>query len=85
MKANMKKQSPLFLEALAADEKLISKDDATYAVHCDNLGLLYREMGLYEKAETMHLKAKQITEIMFTKENPAYVRRCNSLAGLYVC
>lgn len=77
------KAEPYYTEAKQLIEKLAGKENADYALLCNNLGRLQRLMGQYEKAELLLIEAKALREKLFGKENADYATSVNNLAVLY--
>ena len=73
----------LYLEVKQLRQKLLGKSHTHYANACNNLALLYRAMGFYEKAEPLYIESKQIHEKLVGKEHSDYADACNNLAILY--
>ncbi|MBK6859700.1 MAG: tetratricopeptide repeat protein [Saprospiraceae bacterium] len=51
-----------YLEAKAIREKAIGKEHPDYVWSLNNLALLYKDIGNYQKAEPLYLEAKAISE-----------------------
>ncbi len=54
-----------------------------YLAACNSLAILYKNMALYEKAESQFLDIMQIQEKYIGKDNPKYAKYCNNLGVLY--
>ena len=50
----------------------------------DTIGVVYRDLGVYEKAEAMHRKAVEIEKELFGKEHPVVSRSLDNLAMVLV-
>ncbi len=57
--------------------------DTSYTKVAFNLGSVYHESGLNNKAETLWLEVKQINEKYFSKKHLVYVSVCNALGRSY--
>lgn len=77
------KAVPFYTTAKELIEKLQGKENADYALLCNNLGRLLRMMGQYEKAEQLLIEAKNLRKKLFGKENADYATSVNNLAVLY--
>ena len=56
---------PLYLEALSIDEQTLGINHPDYASSLNNLGVLYNDLGNYNKAEYYYLKALKIRKNIF--------------------
>jgi len=81
--ANYKKAEPLYLKALAIDEKVLGEEHPSTAATYNNLAGLYKSMGEYTKAEPLYLKALAICEKVLGEEHPSTAATYNNLAELY--
>ncbi len=61
----------------------MGREHPDYAASLQNLAVLYKNMGQYEKAEPLYLESKAIREKALGRENPAYAESLQNLAGLY--
>ncbi|MBI9018095.1 MAG: tetratricopeptide repeat protein [Phycisphaerae bacterium] len=62
----------------------ISDADKEYeATYLNNLGLLYRQLAQYDKAEPLYKQALAIDEEVLGKDHPEVATACNNLASLY--
>jgi tetratricopeptide (TPR) repeat protein len=60
------------------------KKHPQFAITCNNLGNIYRDLGQFEKSESLYLQAKEIrAEFEPLREHPFYAGSCNILADLY--
>ncbi|MBL7822655.1 MAG: CHAT domain-containing protein [Saprospiraceae bacterium] len=72
-----------YLESKAILEKTGRKKNLDYANSLNNLAVLYRVMGQFEKAEPLYLEYKDIVENALGKEHPDYAWTLNNMANLY--
>jgi CHAT domain-containing protein/Tfp pilus assembly protein PilF len=63
--------------------ELLGKNHPDYAQSLGNLGLLYRRMGDYPKADSLIRSSLEIKKRALGEHHPAYARSLNDLAGLY--
>ncbi len=56
---------------------------SSYATSSNNLAELYRQQGLYAKAEPLYIEGINIKEKVLGKEHPSYATSLNNLALLY--
>src|SRR5262249_32158308 len=73
----------LFQRALRITEHALGSDDPDTATSLLNLGVLYRYMGDYAKAEPLHLRALSIREQALGRDHPHVAGALNNLAALY--
>ena len=73
------------LEAIGIRAKLApEKQHRLYAISCNNLANLYKDMGQFEKAAALYIEAKDIrAKIKPEKLHASYAETTNALAGLY--
>ncbi len=71
---------------LKVDEllKVDSLNTGSYASNCNSLGILYAELGEYEKAGPRFLLSKEIREKTHGKLSDEYASSCNSLGNFYM-
>ena len=76
---------PLALEAIAIRAKIApEKQNRLYAISCNNLANLYKDMGQFEKAATLYIEAKDIrAKLKPERQHALYAETTNALAGLY--
>ncbi|MBK9722535.1 MAG: CHAT domain-containing protein [Saprospiraceae bacterium] len=72
-----------YLEAKAIREKAIGKEHPDYVWSLNNLALLYKDIGNYQKAEPLYLEAKAISEKTVGKVHPDYAMILNNMAVCY--
>ena len=77
------KAEPLYLRALAINEKVLGPDHPGTATSLNNLALLYDNQGAYAKAEPLYLRAKAIREKVLGPDHPDTATSLNNLAALY--
>ncbi|MBC8147933.1 MAG: CHAT domain-containing protein, partial [Bacteroidetes bacterium] len=65
------------------DKEVFGTEHIDYAADCNNLAYFYNNLGKYEKAEPLFIKAKNIDGKVLGKNHTAYARDCNNLAVLY--
>ena len=80
---NYQKAESLLIETKTIVEKALGTDHPTYALSCNNLAILYYNMGIYKKAEPLYIEAKTIRENVLGKNHSDYAISCNNLALLY--
>ena len=89
-----KKAESLYIEAKNIREKVYGKEHPSYATSCNNLALLYSNLGAmstnievkeenYKKAELLYIEAKTIREKTLGTKHLDYAVSCNNLALLY--
>ena len=66
--------------ALALIDGLSANEQGTTL---NNLASMYREQGLYDRAEPLYLRALEIRERALGKDHPSVAMTLNNLAGLY--
>ena len=94
-KANaLAKIGQLLIEAKNIYDKIYGKNHINYANACNNLALIYSEIGdlaknpkqrqeYYRKAEYLYLETKNIFDKALGKQHPDYATSCSNLAELY--
>lgn len=70
-------------KGLEVAQRQFGKQDTIYATLASDLAVLYRQQGLYEKAESLFLEAKDIQEKIVGKKYADYAATSNNLAILY--
>ena len=74
----------LYLEAKAIFEDKLDNRNHPFYINClNNLAILYRMRGDYEKAEPLYLEVIDLREKNLGKEHPAYASSLNNLGVLY--
>ena len=71
------------LEVNAIDEKTSGKKSSEYAASLNNLGVLYRDMGQYEKSERVLLEAVAIRKDTLDQRDFHLAQCLSNLAFLY--
>jgi CHAT domain-containing protein len=74
---------PLYLRALAIDEKTLGPYHRATAANLNNLGALYYNQGRYAEAEPLYLRALAIREKTLGPEHPDTAASLHDLAFLY--
>ncbi len=74
---------PLYLRALAINEKILEPEHPNTGTTLHQLALLYRKQGKYEQAEPLLVRACAISEKMGGPEHPSTAATLNELARLY--
>jgi len=64
-------------------KKVLGEEHPSTAISYNNLAELYRNIGEYQKAEPLYLKALNIREKILGEEHPSTATSYNNLAGLY--
>ncbi len=64
-------------------QKKFGNQDTVYATLANDLAVVYRKQGLYQKAELLFLEAKNIQESKIGKLHSSYADVSNNLAILY--
>ena len=72
-----------YLKAMAIREKVLSREHPDYAASLNNLAILYKNLGQYEKAEPLFLETISIRGKAPGKEHPFYAGSLYNLANLY--
>ncbi len=70
-------------KGLEVVQKQFGKQDTIYATLASDLAIVYRQQGLYQKAESFFLEAKDIQEKIVGKKHSDYAATSNNLAILY--
>ena len=65
------------------DEKALGTDHPSVARDLNNLGLLYKALGDYDKAEPLYERALEIDEKVLGPDHPNVAIRLNNLGSLY--
>lgn len=80
----------LYTEAAALGERALiqarrsfGNQHPNYGIAINNLAVIYRSLGYYEKALPLQLLALKVTETVSGKSDPEYPVRINNLAILY--
>ena len=75
---------PLYLRALAINEKILEPEHPNTGTTLHQLALLYRKQGKYEQAEPLLVRACAISEKMGGPEHPSTAANLHALAVLYM-
>ena len=78
----MTKPNRCFKEALKIKE-VLGKKHPSYVTTLSNLAVLYREMGQYDKAESLCLEVLKIRKEVLGEKHPDYAKSLNNIAVLY--
>jgi CHAT domain-containing protein len=70
-------------KAVIAANKEFGENHINYATSLHNLGFLYNEMGLYEKAEPPLIQSNEIRKKLFGENHTSYAFSLSELADLY--
>ncbi len=71
------------IKELIVRERVEGKLSANYIAACNNLALLYKELGNYELAEPLYIEFRGLVENLYGKEHEEYAASCNNLATFY--
>jgi tetratricopeptide (TPR) repeat protein len=74
---------PLYLRALAAQERVLGKEHPSTLLNVNNLAELYRDQGRYAEAAPLYLRALEARARVLGKEHPDTLLSLNNLAALY--
>lgn len=77
-------EAVIYLEkGLEVAQKQFGKQDTIYATAANNLAMIYRIQGLYQKSESLYIEAKDIRLKKLGRDNSEYATSCNNLGILY--
>ena len=65
------------------EKEVLGEKHPDYAMSLDNLAVLYREMGDYDKAAPLYIKVMEIEKEVLGENHPSYVASLNDLASLH--
>ncbi len=82
-RARFTEAEPLYLHALAINEKIHGPDHPYVAIRLDNLANLYAAQGKYAEAEPLSLRAIAIDEKAHGPDHPYLAYGLNNLAAVY--
>lgn len=71
------------VKELIVRERVEGKLSPNYIATCNNLALLYKELGNYKQAEPLYIEVKNLVEELYGKGHEEYAASCNNLATFY--
>lgn len=80
---DFKGASEYWEKALKQTEKEFGKKHRNYTTACNNLALLYQDLGLYNEAEKLYIEARNIEAKTRGKRRLDYADICSNLGSLY--
>ena len=73
----------MYVVALELRKKSLGEEHPDVAGSLNNLALLYKSQGEYEKAEPLYVEALEMYKKLLGEEHPSVATSINNLAGLY--